>query len=442
MNFVVDDNAPKVEDKTKKASRIILVLIILLIIGIVTIMMILPLLKGKKFLIEVNDVEKADLKSVIEIQNDGKVYIPIREIAEYLGYTSYNGDYVNKSEDNSQCYVESSNEVATFKANSNKIGIINKKTSKKYEYEIDEPVFIKDGKLYTTEMGMEKAFNTSFAYNKEKSKVAIYTMQYIVNAYEKSILELGYKEISKDFEDQKAILYGLIIVKDSNNKYGLLNIETNELLLETKYDKIEFMPEFADFLVESNGKKGIINNTGKEKIKIKYDNIALLNKNLKLYVVKVNNKYGIIDDTEKEIVPVGCDAIGVSSKDFIDNNLDSNIVLLNSVIPVKVGDVWALYSVKGGRLTEFLYNGFGCTNHSKNDVSNIVVVPDAKVIIGYKNKKYVLIDETGKELFNGLAFDEAYLVKEYDKTSYYVVKDEKTYNIIELIEQYNKRQNS
>lgn len=442
MNFVVDDNSPKVEDKNKKASRIILILIIILIVGIVTIMSILPLLKGKKFVIEVNDVEKADLKSIIDIQDDGKIYVPIKEIAEYLGYTSYNGDYINKSEDSTQCYAEANNEVVTFKANSNVIEIINKKTSKSIEYTIDEPVFIKDGKLYITELGMEKAFNTSLSYNKENSKIAIYTMGYIVNAYEKSILALGYKEISKEFDDQKAILYGLVIVKNSSGKYGLLNIETEELLLETKYDKIEFMPEFADFLVESNGKKGIVTNTGKEKIRIIYDNIAVLNKKLKLYVVKANNKYGIIDDAEKEIVPVGCDSIGVSSKDFKDNELTNNIILFEKIIPVKVNDSWALYSVDGTRLTEFLYNGFGCTNHSNNNVSNIVLVPDLKIIIGNKDKKYVLINEEGKELFNGLTFDEAYLIKDYNKTTYYVVRNEKSYNIEELIEAYNKRNNS
>ena len=41
------------------------------------------------------------------IKEDGTVNAPIKEIAEYLGYESFNGEYADKSEEISKCYVQS-----------------------------------------------------------------------------------------------------------------------------------------------------------------------------------------------------------------------------------------------------------------------------------------------------------------------------------------------
>ena len=73
------------------------------------------------------------------------------------------------------------------------------------------------------------------------------------------------------------------------------------------------------------------------------------------------------------------------------------------------------------------------------NASSIVVIPDYNVVIGNKNKKYVLINENGQELLNGMEFDEAYLIKNYDQTNYYVVKDKKTYDAAELLEELKNR---
>ena len=48
------------------------------------------------------------------------VYVPIRDFASYVGYSSYNGDYKQYVEDTTKCYVQSTNEVASFSLNSNK----------------------------------------------------------------------------------------------------------------------------------------------------------------------------------------------------------------------------------------------------------------------------------------------------------------------------------
>lgn len=390
MNLMDDEFVPKKEEKSKKSSKILIVLMVLLVVGIVAIIMVLPLLKTEKLSIRVNGTEQAKLLDILEIQDDGKIYIPIKDIAEYLGYSAYNGNYENKSENTSECYVESTNEVASFVADSNEIEKINKSTSNKTYYTIDEAVQMKDGKLYTTMDGIEKGFNVAFNYNQDNKKITINTLKYLIDAYESPVLNMGYKEISKNFEDAKAIFNSLIIVKGSNNKYGLVNIDTDEEVLETKYDKIEYMPAFGDFLVESNGKKGIVTSTGRERIRIQYDSIVLINPKIKIYALKNDN-------------------------------------------------LWALYDVEGNKLTNFEYNSFGCTISKVKNASSLLLIPDYNIIIGNKNNKYVLINENGQELLNGIEFDEAYSIVDNNQTNYYVVRNDKTYDVIEILEELKNR---
>ncbi|MBR0350938.1 MAG: WG repeat-containing protein [Clostridia bacterium] len=442
MNLM-DDEANKFNtkqtDKSKKSLRIILVLMILLIIGIITIIAIMPLFKQTTLSVQIDGKENAKLKSILNIQENGQIYVPIKDVAQYLGYESFNGNYINKSENTNECYVEDNNEVANFKVESNRIEKINKSTSKQSYLIADEPVLLQDGKLYTTMDGIKKAFNVVFNYNIDNKKISIYTMDYLVKQYTNNAKKLGYEEVSTGFEDKKAILEGLLIAKDSKQKYGVMDVQNNENILEPKYDKISYNSIFEDFIIQSNDKYGIISKDGKEKIKIQYDSIQLISQDSKLYLVKSSNKYGIIDENEKVIIPINCDTLGISSKNFENNNIKNNIILLNKIIPIKINGLWALYDIEGNKLTDFSYNSFGCTSSKAQNASSIVVIPDYNVVIGNKNKKYVLINENGQELLNGMEFDEAYLIKNYDQTNYYVVKDKKTYDAAELLEELKNR---
>ena len=198
MNLMDEEIKPKNDDKSKKTLRLLIILMVLVLVGIITIIIFMSFLKNTpKESIKIDGKEQAELKSIIKIQEDGKIYIPIKDIASYLGYSAYNGNYTNKSENTSECYIESKNEVASFKINSNKIEKINKSSSEKTYITMDEPVQLQDEKLCISIDGLEKAYNLYFNYNSESGSITIMTMQYIINSYEQSILELGYKEISK-----------------------------------------------------------------------------------------------------------------------------------------------------------------------------------------------------------------------------------------------------
>ena len=122
MNIIEESFQEKQKkDKTKVIKRIILVVIILLVLAIIGIGIAMVYIDKAKLRVYVNGAINEEVKDLLVIQDDGKVYVPIKEIAHYLGYDSYNGDYRDKSEDKSRCYVQCDNEVANFTLNSNKI---------------------------------------------------------------------------------------------------------------------------------------------------------------------------------------------------------------------------------------------------------------------------------------------------------------------------------
>ena len=137
---------------------VLIIMIILVIVGILY-------LKDLIVTIKVDDVKNNEVQQLLHIESS-KLYFPIIKMSEYLKYEGYVGHYQNKSEDNTKCHVVCENETAMFSLNSNEL--IKITNGKEYEYiTLDEPVFEKDGELYTTIYGMEKAFNLAISTDEE-----------------------------------------------------------------------------------------------------------------------------------------------------------------------------------------------------------------------------------------------------------------------------------
>ena len=204
--------------------------------------------------------------------------------------------------------MDNGEEIALFTVSSNTI-IISRDGFPIEQVEIDKKVVEKDGELYTTEDGIEKAFNIIFEYAEDTKTINIYTLDYLVTAYLQQY-KLDEKNGPETISDKKAILEGLLIYQtdDSNKKYGVMNVSTGKNVLEAKYDLISYFPYSSQFLVESNGKYGMTDASGKIKLKVAYDEIRICDNELGLYLVKENNLYGIpvsfVNNTGEEITPV------------------------------------------------------------------------------------------------------------------------------------------
>ena len=158
MNIIEESFETKKVDKSKKIARLILAFIIILIIAVIAIVCTLMYLKNSALKITINGKVNEKLVSQLVFENDDTIYVPIREIAKYLGYESYNGEYSQKSEEISKCYIKCDDEIANFKLNSNKVYKLNlENKSSNYEYfYMDKPVKAIKGQLYITTDGMQK----------------------------------------------------------------------------------------------------------------------------------------------------------------------------------------------------------------------------------------------------------------------------------------------
>ena len=391
------------EKQTKKKSKapiFIGIFIVLLIILTIVIVYAIIYLKTKVLKVKINEVSQNEFGNLIQMTtNDGQteIYFPIRKIAKYLGYSDYAGDYATKSEDNTKCYVDNDEEIALFTLNSNTI-ILSREDSQNEEITIDKKIIEKDNELYTTIDGIEKAFNIIFQYDSASNTINIYTLDYLISFYSQKY-NIDENNYSSNFSDKKAILNGLLIVKNSNGtngKYGVLNVGTGKYILEAKYDSISYLPYFSQFLVESNKKYGIMDENGKIKLKSSYDEIQVADNKNKLYVVKENNLYGVVNTSGEVVLASNFQQIGVNGNEFKQNRLDNQYILVNELIPVKYNNFWGFYNIKGEKVTDFIFYDVGCKESKVTNSYSVVEIPSLNLVIVKTDKtSYNLINRKG-----------------------------------------------
>ena len=364
--------------------------------------------------ITVNGQNKNEIEKLLYIPEDDntKLYIPIRAMAKYLNYNDFRGDYKIKSEDSTKCYVKNENEIAMFTKDSDTL--VKTRGDSDYEYvKLEEKVLEKDGELYTTPSGIEKAFNTLFEYNANKKNINIYTMDYLNQMYASKLKIDGETvKLSEEYSDQKAIFEGLIIVI-KNNIYGVVDVESGNPILEFKYEDIKYLPATSDFLVKSNNKYGVIGKDTSIKVRTVYDEIKIMDNQNELYLVKQNNLYGVIDTKGKTIISPEYKQIGIDISKFTQNGIENQYVLLNKIIPVKNNqDLWGIFDIKGQLVKDFIFTGIGCSSSNLSKIANsypAVVIPSYQVIIVEKDKHYNIITTSGEELIPTYVLETIYL---------------------------------
>lgn len=448
--------------KNKKILNLVIIgIIIVILISVCLIGAIYYLnLKQQKALKVFVDNKKINIKEdSFIISNNGKIYIAIKDIANSLGYDIHNGEYKINSEEDTKCYVENKYETASFFLNSNKVSKVPPNSQEEYvNFTISEPVIKENNKLYVISDGIKVGCNVAFNYDKNTNTINIYTLQYLSNNYNKNpITGYGYKGISTEFNNQKAILYNMFVVQNTNEKFGVIDLNNNEII-GCKYDNIEFNENTQEFfvtntlkkvgiilsngvnkinieydeisvlnkekelyLVKNNNKYGVIDKNGSTKINVVYDDIKILDIDLGLYIIKYNNKYGIVDENDKQVIYWEYDSIGIDTKTFASDKIENANLLFENAIPVKLGNKWGLFDIKGKSILECEYDGFGCiATGTKGKVeNNVLIVPECECIVVKKDNKYGIIDKNGNLLVQYL-LDNVYSVTNAGKNTYYM----------------------
>ena len=440
--------------------KIITILIIILLIISISLGIAIYFLKLQqfKFVVDGKSISKSD---GIFIINEDKVYVSIKDISSVIGYKYYNGGYKQYTEDTNKCYVQSDNEVCMFEKDSNKIY---KTVPDEIDYEyfsLNEPVKNINGKLYTTLEDIGKACNLATQYNKEQNRVTINTIQFLANYYTKNY---DTSAVATNFKNQKALLYGLMVVQDVKNtdkdvnsktiNYGIYSTSGEEIV-GTKYTDIEFIESTEEFIVKtSENKVGIITSKGETKVKPQYDKLKQIDKDLNLYLATNNDKQGVIEKNGKILIYLEYDKIGVDLTQFQNNDVKNPYLLYDNAIPVKQNEKWGLYDKKGNLILPIEYEGFGCISGTSSDktLNNLLVIPDIEGIVVSKkyelekNKTvtmYGIVNSLGKELV-ATGLETIYSVTNNGRDEYTMIYNGTSIDILEYARRYglNSQENN
>ena len=425
-------------NKTMTLIAISIVIVILIVIGIV---MVMANIKEAQLAITVDGKRQEFTEDTFIFMETGEIYVSIRDIAPLVGYETHNGEYKVNTEDTTKMYVEAKDgtETTSFYLNSTLINKIAPESTEDYEaIEITSPVTMINDKWYIQSDGFMQAFNSVFYYNKETNKITIQTLPYLTSYYENNISSFGYDKLSEEFNNQKALIYGMIVAsKSSTEKYGVINSRTGEEIIGPRYNKIEFIESSREFIITNSSEKvGITYSTGETKINVNYDDIKVFNSSLGYYLVESNSKYGIINSNEELVIHIEYDDIGIESLNFQSDNLKSQYMLYDNFIPVCLNNKWGLFDKEGNKITEVEYDNIGCIidkEMTERVVNNVITVGDTGVVIVSKDGVYGGVNEKS-DLLIPLMFDYVYSITSGGETKYYIVYNGVDYSATDYID--------
>lgn len=351
------DNEKISDKKQNKSDKVLLSIIIVLIVLIIIIISAMVYFLGvaetlnPKLSISLNGQINDELLNEIVVQDDSN-YIPIKEIASVVGYEAYNGDYIYVSEDSNKCHVIMNNEeVIQFTVDSNEAYKIKLNENLPYAtITLNSPIISKNNDLY---IDLTDITNSMYIYAdiNEKNEVEIYSLENMYIIYNSFTQGLGYTEIVNTFTNQKAILNDIIICKNNKNKYGVIN-SNGDIIIEHKYEDIQYIEQTQDFIVTYNGMKGIINNK-QTKIGISYDEIQYVYY-ANIYAVTSNKKVGFFNTNGSQIIGFNYDEVGSTTS--VKNAKGVKYIDTKGLIVVKNNGKYGLISKDGSMIVDFYLN--------------------------------------------------------------------------------------
>lgn len=425
MNLINHETEEK-NEKLKKVLKTSIIFAIVLFL-IILVILIYFMYKDSQTLKLSVDRKNVAIPTSLFVFDSNKIYVSIKDIAKLVGYEYFNGDYKKLTEDQDKCYLNNKKEISGFTIGSNQMYKADP-TGKEQNYDwytMDEPVKTINQKLYATSDAIETACNLTFTYDQEKNTIYILTLNYWVPYYEARVVNnYGYSGIDNNYNNQKALLQNMIVVKKEEGKdkfkYGVISND-NRQIIGVKYDAIEYIEVSNDFYVTTNKKMGVSSSEGAQKIEPNYDVIKVLDNDLRLYYVKNNNLYGVLDRNGKRVVYIEYNQIGLDTSLYPSNEIKNNMLLFENCIPVMKNNMWGLIDKNGNVLQDTIYDSLGYVNGTRKNISgdNLLVIPSIEGIVVCKDKLYGIVNSTGK-LIAPCRFDSIYVVTNLGESKYYL----------------------
>ena len=365
--------------KKRKTIKSALIVSIVLFVVLLILMFILQSKDAQTFKLFINDTQAPVSGSFILYEN-GEAYVAAEELANLIGYRYQKGSYGSFSQNvENAAYIQNDYEVAAFTAGSN--------TLKKYiqvDSQLDPevtgitvlsesgysetttleiPVIEKNGIIYLPVKALNDICNSIASL--EGNQLRVYSLPYLIELAKAKAGEYKYDQISGDYENLRALAFGMMVVAD-NNKYGVVGLyNRDDYNIPNQYDKILFNQNVKEFLVTQKNKVGILDSKGQSVIDIdkNYEEITVLSDRLSLYLVSEDEQYGVLNREGKEIVYPEFEEVGLS-QDFVskfDIKTDDLIYIpYDTMIIARDGAKYGVYDIEDGEKLKATYTGIGC----------------------------------------------------------------------------------
>ena len=421
MNLLENEEFIQKKKKSKTIMTIIIVMIILLLITCGVLLYFMYEIQKNTLKLSI-DNKSTNFDSDMFVFEGENIYINIKEFAILMGYETHNSEYKDRySEDTTKCYISDSNENASYILNSNTI--YKKATNNEdYEYfELEEPVKYINDELYVIKEGMEIGANCFIQYNSNNNLINVISLQNIVNQYAAKFTNSAIADEKADFNNKKALRYGLVVVKSADEHYGVYNSKGQEII-GTKYSSISFKEDSQEFTVKTDeGKMGILSADGITKIEPNYDEIKQISKELNYYLVSNNKKYGIINQNGNIVAYLEYSQIGIDESKFPSNDIENPYILFDNCIPVKRDNKWGILDINGKQILPLEYDEIGCIAGTQNDKSNnnVLIIPQYEAIVVGKEKKYSIVNSLG-EVYVPMVLNSVYSITTSGEDKFYM----------------------
>lgn len=372
---------PEEEQQYKKKKTLLTAIVVcgVLTILLLFIMLFLESKDSKTFKLFINDVQASVSDSFI-ITVDDEVYIAVEEFSSLIGYKYQKGSYGSFSQNANAAYIQNDYEVASFTIDSNEL-----KKYIKVDSQLDPevtgitvlsengycetttleaPVIQNNGITYIPLQCIDDICNASSTMN--GNVLNVYDLTYLIELARVKAPQYKCDLISGDYENLRALAYGVIVVID-NDSYGVVGLyDKNAFNIPAKYDKIVFNQNVKEFLVSQRNKVGILNLKGESVIDIdnNYEDISVLSDRLGLYLVSEDDKYGVLNRDGKEIVYAEYDSVGIDQETLEEFSIKTDDLIYipyDTMIVAQDAGKYGIYDIEEGEKLSTNFNGIGCT---------------------------------------------------------------------------------
>ena len=409
------------------SSKILLAIIACIIMIIILISILMLNIQQTTYTLTVDGQATTIEKGTLLTQIENVTYINIEEFAKLVDYEYHKGEYKE--------------ETATFYLNDNKVCKlpVNELSEDYREFTIENTIKTENGSMYAPVDAINLAFNV--VVSETSNSLNIYTLDYLVTIYNNRVKEWGYTGISdQNFENQKALLYGYLIVKKENGLYKIIDDKNQKEIVSDRYTQIQFTENTKEFFVTNSlGQVGIINLNGTIKIEPIYNSISSLDKKSDLYLVEKDKKYGVVKSGNITIIYPEYDKIGIDTQNTTAT-IENQYLILDTLIPVCQNNQWGAFNKEGKLILKVEYDALGSNiptveiNGIKKTVTPVLSIERCNGVVVKKDNKFGLIDITGKELVP-IVVDNIYKVDnlESENTNYFMLYNNTELNIIERL---------